>query len=84
MRLILVFALLPIIFLFSWASAPFVYVFVRTIHFAERLREIAPIWQHLFFISIIVLVVYCGKSKWFFWLGLVPLLALSTWLGGKL
>jgi hypothetical protein len=83
MWMILVLLLLPFIFMFSSVAAPFLFVIGRTVHSAELLNaNYGGAAEFMFFILLIWLVVFCGKSKWFFWLGLVPVLALSTWLGG--
>jgi hypothetical protein len=80
---LVIIALLPFLFLFGWLSAPFLFVFGRAFHFAEKLHYTFGGWAAwLFGILIIVLIVYCGKSKWFFWLGLLPVLLFASALGG--
>jgi lipopolysaccharide export LptBFGC system permease protein LptF len=83
MWLIAVLLLLPFIYVLATVSAPFIFVFGRSIHFAEKLYyTFGGVAAWAFYILIIVLVVFCGKSKWFFWLGLLPVLLFASALGG--
>lgn len=75
--------LLPVIFLGSWIAAPFLYLLGGSIRFAHNLHsQFGTLGDGGFFILLIVLVVFCGKSKWFFWLGLLPVMLLACYLSG--
>lgn len=82
MWLLAVVALLPFIYLFSWVAAPFLFVFGRNMHFAEKLYGYSGYAAWAFYMVIIMLVVMSGHSKRFFWFGLLPVLLIGAWLGG--
>jgi hypothetical protein len=74
MRLLFVLAVLPFVYLLAWAASPFLYAAYSVIVVAEKVHnQFGPLAEFMFFDVFVVLVVFCGSSSRFFWLGLVPL-----------
>lgn len=82
MPLVLILILLPIIYLFSWIVAPFLYVGGRVMFFVEGVSaHMGSGFRYAVIIGLVMLIAASLKSWKIFWYVLVPVLAVMVYIG---